>query len=94
MQYAIVKDNKVINIIVADETFAEIYALEHKAKHILDNNLEKAAHLNGDLFENHFRPPMPIITYEADGEITFDKKTWKWVLPNPKPDITSDVPST
>ena len=54
-EYAIVKDNKVINIIVADKTFAEIYAAERKAEAIVNDG---TAYIDGDVKDGKFRPPI------------------------------------
>lgn len=82
MQYAIVKDNKVINIIVADKTFAEIYAAERKAEAILDDGTNKPAHIDGDIKDGKFRPPAPILDYPSKGKVTWDNENWVWVMPD------------
>lgn len=90
MEYAIVKNNVVINVIEADETFAEIYAAERNAEVILNDGKMGFAYVNGDIKDGKFRNAKPEISYPTKGKITWDNENWVWKLPDRIKDETSD----
>jgi hypothetical protein len=82
-EYAIVKNNKVINVIVAEETFAEIYAAELKATAVLNDPTKPKAFIGGDIKDGKFRPIEPVVNYATNGKVTWNNENWVWVMPEP-----------
>lgn len=76
--YAIIKDNKVINLVDAPDTFAlEIIYPEHEV--IEQTNETGFADIGGDLIAGKFRSLPPFRSW------VWDQQTFSWLAPSPVP---------